>query len=284
MKRISKIIVLFLTFVGLVGAIFYCAGGLGSGGDWTPKKSDPVINRYSAKMDSNWSKVDVWDKSVYDNNRDLLYCAQGELDAKYYATLLDYNTETALDRLDSALMKEFSKKKCDENILGRYSKALTHIKKCDGKWAKDARMQKMEGTYNLYSRIKNFCRKNVNMEPNFDISKSEWADFNKHKQDMLSEKKKLMGSPYYKYLKNNGTFSKKFNDLKVELDIANKQFVKSLVDDIIEQYNQGKSELSDADLQDRKDSLKKVQNEFNRLYFSEYNVQCTKLNDFVLNY
>lgn len=281
MKKITKIVAFFISIIGIIVAIFYFAGGL------EPDNSVGVTNqtfqRYHAQIEKNWLSVSVWDQNVYDDNRELLYGAEKKLGRKY-ATLMDLNNEIALNRLDSVLMKEFAKKKCDESVFNQYMPAVSHIKKCDGKWAKDSRLKEMEGTYDLYKRIKSFCNCKVYIEPDYDLDTCDWTDFEDYKEKMLSKKAALTGSQYYKKVKNNAEFTKFFNGLNAELSKANDRYVSELERQIEEQFSKDKSTLSGEEHETRLQLLENIRQKFNKKYYSDYSALCSKLNYFARNY
>ena len=229
MKAI-KLLLAFVLILGVVVGALYLTGAMG--GDDESGGSDPeTFKNLSALIDDEWNSVE-WNSDLY--NKSLMRIEQNEikLGTGGMNTLIDQLNERAIPKLHTAMMGEFAKSNCDNNIIQSLYKDLEKLKKTGR--TENTKFAEMTGTYNVYQKALNFCSKAISFDPGNGTS---WVPLNTQKQNYIQTRGNIQKDPYYKNIQNIKRIADGLNGLDARMNAAAVKFSGAVADRIYNYYS-----------------------------------------------
>ena len=229
-----KLLIAFIVILGMVVGALYLTGAMG-GDDETGGADPETFNKLSASLDEKWNSVE-WNSDLYDECLISLEQDEHKLGTEGMNTLIDKLNEYAIPKLHTAMMGEFAKANCDNNIIQSLNKDLEKLKKT-GRTG-NTKFTEMTGTYNVYQKALSFCSKPIAFDPGNGTS---WVPLNTQKQNYIQTRNAIKGDPYYKNIQNIKRITDSLNGLDAKINAAAANFSSAVADRIYNYYSKNRN-------------------------------------------
>lgn len=273
MKKILQIFLMFALIAGIVVAALLIPGR----GDSTSGKKD-IIQSTNSKLQSeiedSWRNSKAWNKELYDDNKTTIdmYATQKKLRINESEVLKESNRNSALELVDSILMKEYGKADCNHTVITANYEGITYLGN-DG--CTHADIAKHKSYYSTYTKIRGFIRRSAYLDVVYDTENGTWNSFDRHAASFISERDSYLNSSNYKsVLSGISELKNGLAGVDEKVKTQRQKFYSTLLNEIISHHQT----LTRAD--ENLSSLIKIQESFNR-ETGDYSVLRAKMNDFV---
>ena len=238
MKAVKLLLSFIFIFFLVVGAL-YLTGAMG--GDDSSKVKDPeTFNKLSASLDEKWNSID-WNSELYDDFLIDIQQNERKLGSEGMNTLIDKLNEKAIPKLHAAMIGEFAKEDCDNQIIQDYKKYLDKLLET-GRTDND-NLKEMSNTYTIYQKAIAFCSKSVVFNSGDGTT---WTPLKAQKQNYISTRNNIKSDPYYKNIKNIKRIADFMNNLDAKMNAASSGFANAVAHKIYNKYKNGGGNFLDV--------------------------------------
>ena len=303
MKYVKLIVVFALVATGLFAALMM--GSL-AGPKTTESgfiKEDRInVDELCNRIDGNWKNASTWDSTVYiscrreiERNRTLKKISEDS-----YNRARNTLREDAINKLRDSYNDLLQTSESDFKVANAKVRqchsgvAFLAIKEQIDDVEKDARLKYVEESFNLYTRICEYVKRDHRIIPTIDAKKLSWRPFSKKQEDEIAKATALKSEAYYTGMKGFPTFASGLdeNNVRRATEKSRAQFYIKLSEKIKDQFtyivtNPDATKENHIDIDSKwvdsdkltKEKLKKIGELYLRLYEEETNKGINKGND-----
>lgn len=272
MKKILQIFLMFALIAGVVVAALLLSGG-GSTVDVDIDNHGPM-SKLQAEIEDSWKNSKAWDKELYDVNHTKIdmYANQKMLKVNEAEVLKESNQNSALELIDSILMKEYGKSACNNTVVTANYEGIKYLGDAG---CTHADIAKHRSYYSTYTKIRSFIRRSAYLDVVYDTENGTWNSFDRHAASFISERDSYLNSSNYKsVLSGISELKNGLAGVDEKVKTQRQKFYSTLLNEIISHHQT----LTRAD--ENLSSLIRIQESFNR-EAGDYSVLRAKMNDFV---